>query len=146
MRNCIVPATRNRTDFDSLIDSFFGGTLFPKSSSFISSDFAPRVNVEETADKLNMTIELPGMDKGDIKILVQDNTLTISGERKIQNEIKTENIIRSEIHTGSFRRSFSLPDYIDSASVDAEYKNGLLNISILKKEERKPKEIDVKVS
>ncbi len=146
MRNCLLPATRISTDFDSLLDSFFGGSLFPKSSSFISSNFAPRVNVEETSDKLDMTIELPGMDKGDIKILVQDNTLTISGERKIQNEIKTENIIRSEIHTGSFRRSFSLPDYVDSTSVDAEYKNGLLNISILKKEERKPKEIDVKIS
>ncbi len=111
-----------------------------------ASDFTPRVNIRETKDDVKLTFELPGMDKKDVKIMVAENTLTVSGERKFESETKDADFVRNEIFTGSFSRSFSLPDTINAEKISAEYKNGLLEVTLAKKEEVKPKEIEVKVS
>lgn len=109
-------------------------------------DFAPRVNISETKDDIRLTFELPGMDKEDIKVVVRDGNLTVSGERNTREEQKDESCIRTEIRTGKFSRTFTLPDTINAESISADYKNGLLEIRLGKLEEVKPKEIEVKVS
>ena len=109
-------------------------------------DFTPRVNIRESKDDVRLTFELPGMDKKDVKIVVAENTLTVSGERKFESEHKDADFVRNEIFTGSFSRSFTLPETIDAEKISAEYKNGLLEVTLAKKEEVKPKEIEVKIS
>jgi HSP20 family protein len=95
---------------------------------------------------LVLTFELPGMDKKDIKVQVKDSVLTVSGKRELKSETKEGNTVRSEIWSGSFSRSFTLPDSINPEKIAADYKNGLLEIRMDKLEEVKPKEIEVRVS
>ena len=86
------------------------------------------------------------MEKDNFKINVKDNVLTVSGERKDESEEKADNYIRSEIRSGSFSRSFTLPKTVDVDKINADYKNGILELTLGKREEAKPREIDVKVS
>ena len=146
MRNLILSPRRSGNEIDSFLNSFFGNSGFDKLSNSEKSDFEPRVNVQDVADKLILTFEIPGLEKSEIKILVQDDILTVSGERKISNEYKDDQVIRSEIRTGSFSRSFTLPGNVDATKVVAGYNNGLLNVSIPKTEESKPKEIEVNIA
>ena len=108
--------------------------------------FSPKVNVAEKDDAISLTFELPGMEKSDIKVLVKDDILTVSGERKIETELKSDDSFRSEISSGAFSRSFNLPDTVKTDGVQADYKNGLLYVVLAKKEELKPKEIEIAVS
>ena len=108
--------------------------------------FAPRVNVDETKDEVRLTFELPGMDKKDIKVTVQDGLLTVSGKREFQHESQDDCCVRREIRTGEFSRSFTLPDTVNGDKISADYKNGMLEIKLAKLEEVKPKEIEVKIS
>jgi len=110
------------------------------------SDFVPRVNISDSKDDLALTFELPGMKKEDIKVTVKDNVLSISGKRGFAEEEKDENYIRTEIGTGSFCRSFTLPDTVNSEKISADYKDGMLTVKLAKLEEVKPKEIDVRIS
>ncbi|HOP06991.1 MAG TPA: Hsp20/alpha crystallin family protein [candidate division Zixibacteria bacterium] len=110
------------------------------------ADFVPRVNIKETKDNVVLTFELPGMDKKDINVTVEHKLLTVHGERKFESAENENGIVRNEIVTGSFSRSFTLPDYVDTENVAADYKNGLLTVQLSRKEETKPKQIDVKVS
>jgi len=134
----------NRTtcDFDDIVDSFFKAPVFRNG---IDRDFMPRVDIVEDKEKLNLLVELPGMEKDEIKVLVEDGILTISGERKMENEEKDKNYIRTERFYGSFSRSFTLPDNLDSEKISADYKNGILNISLARAEKAKPKEIKVDI-
>lgn len=109
-------------------------------------DFSPRVNIRETKDDIRLTFELPGIDKKDIKVVVKDGALMVSGERTLQTEEKDENFIRTEIRAGKFSRTFTLPETINAESIAADYKNGLLEVRLAKIEEVKPKEIEVTVS
>jgi len=110
------------------------------------SDFVPRVNISDSKDDLALTFELPGMKKEDIKVTVKDNVLSISGKRGFAEEEKDENYIRTEIGTGSFCCSFTLPDTVNSEKISADYKDGMLTVKLAKLEEVKPKEIDVRIS
>ncbi len=107
--------------------------------------FVPATDIEETDKEFRIVFELPGMEKKDIKVSVEDNVLTVSGERKDRSEEKDKNYVRSEIRCGSFTRSFSLPRTVDVNNVSADYKDGLLTVTLQKTEEAKPKEIEVKV-
>jgi len=138
----VVTTNRLNRDFTDLMNDFF---RFP-ANHVEKHDFTPRVNIRETKDDVRLTFELPGMDKKDVKIMIAENTLTVSGERKFESERKEDDFVRNEIFTGSFSRSFTLPETIDAEKISAEYKNGLLEITLAKKEEVKPKEIEVKVS
>lgn len=142
MRNLVTTDRVNRD-----LANFFGDFLsFPKFNINFDVDFLPRVNISDNPDNLTLTFELPGMEKGDIKVMVKDDVLTVSGERRIEREKKQDSYVRSEICSGSFSRSFTLPDAVDAAKISADYKNGLLEIILPKLEEKKPKEIKVKVS
>jgi len=104
-----------------------------------------RMDVVETPEAYKISAELPGMEKDAIKVTVHDDVLTISGERK-EAEGADRNVVWAERHWGSFSRSFRLPDTVDKSSVLAEFKNGVLEVTIAKKEEQKPQEIEVKIN
>jgi HSP20 family protein len=130
------------TDMDRWFDNFFGSDF--KLNDDIS-EITPVVNVEETENDFQISAELPGMEKNDIQISVENNVLSISGEKKQENETKGKNYHRVERSYGKFYRSFRIPTGVDINNVDASYKNGVLNLTLPKMEEAKPKQIEVKV-
>lgn len=129
-------------DMDRMFNDFFA----PSNWTNTDGDFAPRVNIKDGKDSVTLAFELPGMEKKDIKVMVKDGNLIVSGQREFRTEEQDETLIRSEIRTGSFCRSFTLPETVNAENVSADYKNGILEIRLTKLEEVKPKEIEVKVS
>jgi HSP20 family protein len=113
--------------------------------SLATSSFAPAVDVYEDEHKVNLKIEVPGIDEKDIDVRVENNTLTVHGERKIEKEEKEENYRRVERQYGSFTRTFTLPQTVDTENVSASYDKGVLKITLPKKAEAKPKQIKVNV-
>lgn len=106
--------------------------------------FPVRMDLVKDEDGFKIVAEVPGMDKDQIKIMVENDVLTISGERKRNGEEKRD-VLRSERFYGNFTRSFSLPENIDKSGISADYSNGLLEVTLPLKPEEKPKQIDVKV-
>jgi HSP20 family protein len=113
--------------------------------SLTTSSFAPAVDVYEDEHQVTLKIEVPGIDEKDIDVQVENNTLTVHGERKIDKEEKEENYRRVESRYGSFTRTFTLPQTVDTESVSATYDKGVLKIALPKKAEAKPKQIKVNV-
>jgi len=129
------------------IDNMFKHMLLQKSHGCSDcSDFIPRVNIKEDDDAVAIMFELPGMEKGDIKVTVENHVLTVTGERKFSSEDEKDGFVRTEILNGSFSRSFTLPKTVDTESVSADYKQGILTVSLARKEEAKPKQIEVQVN
>jgi HSP20 family protein len=113
--------------------------------SLTTSGFAPAVDVYEDEHNVTLKIEVPGIDEKDIDVRLENNTLTVHGERKIEKEEKEENYRRVERQYGSFTRTFTLPTTVDSEKVSATYDKGVLKIALPKKAEAKPKQIKVNV-
>ena len=113
--------------------------------SLNTSSFSPAVDVYEDEHSVNLKLEVPGIDEKDLDIRVENNTLTVHGERKFEKEEKEENFRRVERQYGSFTRSFTLPQTVDAENVSANYDKGVLKISLPKKAEAKPKQIKVNV-
>ncbi len=111
--------------------------------TFEVGDWMPVVDISETEDAFLVKAELPGVDKDDVSVKVEDGVLTLKGEKKSETEDKKNH--RIECSYGSFVRSFTLPQTTKSSSIEAEYKNGILTLTIPKSEEVKPKEIEVKI-
>ena len=109
-------------------------------------NFVPAVDVYEDAQKLVLKLEVPGILPEDLDVRVEGRTLTVKGERKFETEEKEENFRRIERRFGSFVRSFTLPGTVDVENVDATSVDGVLSISLVKKAEAKPKQIEVKVA
>jgi len=116
-----------------------------RDESLTTSSFAPAVDVYEDEHNVVLKIEVPGIDEKDIDVRIENNTLIVHGERKIEKEEKEENYRRVERQYGSFTRSFTLPSSVDTGQVNARYDNGVLKISLAKKAEAKPKQIKVNV-
>jgi HSP20 family protein len=110
-----------------------------------TTSFAPPVDIYEDEHNIILKLEVPGIDEKDIDVRVENTTLTVHGERKIEKEEKEENFRRVERQYGSFTRSFTLPSSVDSAQVSAHYDKGVLKIKLAKKAEAKPKQIKVNV-
>ncbi len=112
----------------------------------VLSQFVPAVNTREGEFAYHIEIDLPGISKEDIEITTEDNVLTISGERKLKEETKEEDYYKVESAYGKFTRSFTLPEKVDISAIQAESKNGVLEVIIpkLKEEETKPKKIEIK--
>src|SRR5271166_4145212 len=121
-------------------DSFEG-----QDQSLATSAFAPPVDVYEDEHNVTLKIEVPGIDEKDIDVRIENNTLTVHGERKFEKEEKEENYRRVERQYGSFTRSFTLPNSVDPGQVSAHYDKGVLKINLGKKAEAKPKQIKVTV-
>ena len=109
-------------------------------------DWRPAVDVYEDMERYVLTAELPGFDPGKVDVKVEDSRLTLRGERKLEREDKKENYHRIERAYGTFARTFTLPTTIDVTKITAEYKQGLLQVSIPKKPEVMPKQVTVKVT
>ena len=108
--------------------------------------WAPPVDIYENGDNLVLKAELPGINPDDVEIRVEDNTLYLKGERKFEKEVKEQNYHRVERSYGTFTRTFSLPNSVDADKVAANYKDGVLTLTMPKKEEAKPKTIKIEVS
>ena len=108
--------------------------------------WVPPVDIYETDGALVIKVELPDMKREDIDVSVENNALTIRGERKLDNEIKQENFHRVERAYGNFVRTFSLPSTVDATKIGAEYKNGVLTVKLPVREEAKPRTINVDVA
>lgn len=107
--------------------------------------FVPPVDIYEDENSLSLRLEIPGMKQDDLDIRLENNTLTVRGERKFETEEKEENFHRIERRYGSFSRSFTLPNTVDTESVRADYKDGILSIEMAKRAETKPKQIKIGV-
>ena len=114
--------------------------------SLSTSSFAPAVDVYEDDHNVSLKIEVPGIDEKDIDVRIENNTLIVHGERNIDKEEKEENYRRIERQYGSFTRTFTLPNTVDTDSVSAHYDRGVLKITLAKKAEAKPKQIKVNVA
>ena len=145
MMNLMIRPSRN--NFTREIDRFFDDIFAtPAFRGDADTDFVPRVNIKDAKDHVSLTFEIPGMNKDDIKVTVKDDLLTVSGQREWKSEEKNEQYVRSEIRSGSFSRSFTLPENVNAEKISADYRNGLLEVRLEKAEEAKPKEIEVKIS
>ena len=116
--------------------------MLPGTSFF--EGWEPAVDVYEDKDKITVRAELPGMKQPDIQLSVESNTLTISGERKREEERQQGDTFRSERFYGRFQRSLTLPQPVDSGNIKATYKDGVLTVICPKSEEAKRKQIEVK--
>lgn len=106
--------------------------------------FAPRVEVRDEKDAIVLTAELPGVEKDNISVQLENGVLTLSGEKKQESEVKENGFYRSERVYGQFKRSFTLPDAVDPNKIDAEFRNGVLKLTMAKKPEAAPKLITVR--
>lgn len=111
----------------------------------LTGTFTPPVDIYESADALVLEADVPGMNLEDLDIRVEDNTLTVHGERKPRQDVPEESYHRAERCYGVFTRSFSLPNTIDADKIQASYNNGVLLLSMAKREEAKPRQIKVQV-
>ena len=135
--------SRLRREMDRLWDDYFGAgrrALRPL------AEFAPAVDIKETAEAVVVKAEVPGMDAKDINISVTGEVLTIKGEKKSEREEKEENYHLVERSYGSFSRSLTLPAAVDLDKIEAKYDKGVLTVTCPKKEEVKPKPIEIKTA
>jgi HSP20 family protein len=109
----------------------------------VASSWSPSVDIYETENEIILTAEVPGVDEKNIEIKLEDNTLSLKGERNFEKETKEENYHRIERAYGSFYRSFTLPGNIDQDNIKAENENGILRITMPKKSELKPKKVKI---
>ncbi len=116
-----------------------------RDESLATSTFAPAVDVYEDEHHITLKIEVPGIEEKDIDVRIENNILSIHGERKFEKEEKEENYRRIERQYGSFTRTFTLPNTVDTESVSANYEKGVLKVKLAKKAEAKPKQIKVSV-
>ena len=129
---------------DRLLNLSWGAPDFP-GEDIKEGVWQPAVDIYETPESIVIKAELPDVEQKDIDVRIEDNTLTIKGERKHESEVKKENYHRIERYFGSFQRSFKLPATVDQEQVSANCEKGVLTVTLPKKEEVKPKQISVEV-
>ncbi len=128
-----------RKEVDRLFREFIEGPTRDRETIYL-----PALDIYEEEDKVVIEAEIPGVNKEDIKINVEDNVLTIKAEKKKEEKVKDKDIIYEEIAYGMYAREIELPHTVDTEKIEAVYENGVLKISLPKKEEVKPKQIEVK--
>jgi len=111
----------------------------------LAGEWSPEVDIKEEADKFLITADLPGVDPKEIQVSMENNVLSIKGERKLERKVEENNFTRTERFSGTFYRRFTLPKEANGEQIQAKGKHGVLEISIPKKEPHTPKKIDVKV-
>lgn len=142
MEDKTMSLVRFQNQLPSMFDRFFEGDLFDWSNRNFSltNTTLPSVNIKQNANEFTVEVAAPGFDKGDFKLEVDHDLLTISSEKKVENETKEgEQFTKREFSYQSFSRSFTLPNTADGERIEANYDNGILRITIPKKEEAKPK-------
>ena len=133
--------TNLQNEMDRIFSSWFGREL----PALREEGVAPSVDISEDKDNIYVEADLPGLEQKDISVRMNDNALVISGKKEETREEKKKNYYRSERYQGSFYRALSLPSSVDTSKIKAKYRNGVLKITLPKKEEEKEKEIDIDV-
>lgn len=136
----------NLSTLQDQVNRLFEGSLPRRSDQSALTTWAPAVDIYETENELVLKADLPDVNENDLDIRIESNILTIKGERKFEEKVKEDNYLRVERTYGSFSRSFSLPSTIDSSSVKAEYKNGVLTVGLPKRAESKPRQVKINVT
>lgn len=141
------PGFGQLTNLRDEIDRLFEAPLSELArTSQLLSGWTPALDISEDKDNVYVRVELPGMRKEDIDVSLHNGSLSVSGERKSEENYKDAEVYRSERFFGRFQRTVTLPSEVDAEKIRAQYKDGLLDIVLPKAEEAKPKHIDVKVS
>ncbi len=142
------PFSRNlqvlQQEMNRMFDHFFRGDILDDGTS-LTQLWVPAVDIHESEDAFIITAELSGIKKNDVKITVDNNVITIRGEKKNEQETKSVNTHRVERSYGSFERSFTLPKSVKADAIDARFDDGVLTVTLPKTEEAKQKLIEVKV-
>lgn len=136
------PAQKAEKTKDTWFDNFDSRDLNSEKSLY---EFEPYTNLVEKDEGYEISIELPGVKKEDVKISFLENVLTVKGEKRNEEKVSEKNYVRTERRFGSFERSFRLPSEVDINQNKASFLNGILTIELAKKEEVKPKEISIKI-
>ena len=137
---------REYATLQSRMNHLFRDSQGPEGQETLTTTaFAPPVDVYEDEHGVTLKIDVPGIDEKDIDIRVENNTLTVHGERKFEKEEKEENFRRVESQYGSFTRTFTLPTTVDHENIQADYDKGVLKVKLAKKSEAKPKQIKINV-
>jgi len=136
---------RGVSTFQDQINRFFNEAFDRSSDEANLTPWAPAVDIYETAHQLVVKTDLPDIKPEELDIRVENNILTIRGEREFEKKVNENNYLRVERSYGSFSRSFSLANTVNTEAIQADYKNGVLTLSIPKREEAKPKQIKVHV-
>jgi HSP20 family protein len=131
-----------RDDMNRMFNELFGRTE-GQEGTWLSGAWTPPVDIHETDDALILKAELPGFSKNDVNVELKDNTLTLKGQRQEEKEVKDEQYHRRERSYGSFQRTFMLPATVDGEKVTANYKDGILELRLPKRETAKPKRITI---
>ena len=135
------------SEMDDMFDRYTKAVGWPRRGSqelMATGDWAPRVDISETDNEFIIKAEIPEVGKEDLKVTVDNNVLTIRGERKQEKEEKGKKFHRVERYYGTFARSFTLPENVDQAKIEASFKDGMLNLRLPKTGEVRAKEIEVK--
>ncbi len=135
-------------DLQADLDSFFGNSLIsysPSNQGTLTSNWLPSTDIHDLGNQLLVKTDLPGIDKKDLDVSVEGNTLFIRGEKKHEEATKDFGHIRSERFFGSFERALPLTEDIDASKIDASYKDGVLTVTVPRKEEAKQKQIKVNI-
>jgi HSP20 family protein len=131
------------TDVNRLFNSLFDTPTGPGATA--PRRWAPATDLVETESEYVLKADLPGLTQEDVSIEVNDNVLTVSGERKSEHEERKEGYYRIERASGSFRRSLRLPDGVDAGAIEAKLDNGVLEVHVPKPEQRKPQKVEIAV-
>jgi HSP20 family protein len=141
-RDLVAVQDRLNRIFD---DTFRGNPRGTEEDWALGGQWAPSVDIFEHEGNLVLRAELPGIEPKDVDVRVENNVLTLRGERKFESEVKREKYHRVERAYGTFSRSFTLPNVVDTEKIKAEYKDGVLQVTLPQREEAKPKQIQVAV-
>ncbi len=132
---------RRRNALPSFVDEFFGDDLFNRFFNENENVTLPSVNIKEGKEDFSIEVAAPGFDKKDFRVDLNNNILEISSEKELKQEENDAKIMRREFRYSSFKRTFTLPDTADTDKIKAEYKDGILSITIPKKDEAKVKPV-----
>ena len=138
-----VAVLQNR--MNSIFSDFASSSGEMQNESLSAGNFVPPIDIYEDANRLVLRLEVPGIPQDDLQINLENQTLTVRGERRLVKDEKEENFHRIERRYGSFVRSFTLPATIETESAQANYENGVLSVTLQKKEAAKPKQLKIEI-
>jgi HSP20 family protein len=136
---------RNLSTLQEQVNRLFETSYRGRNDNSALTTWAPAVDIYETENELVLKADLPDVNEQDLDIQIENNMLTIRGERKFDHEVKEDNYLRIERTYGAFSRSFSLPNTVNPEAIKAEYKNGVLRVELPKRAESKPRQVKVNV-
>jgi HSP20 family protein len=137
---------RNLSTLQEQVNRLFDSSFKGNGDNSALTTWAPAVDIYETENELVLKADLPEVSEKDLDIRVENNMLTVRGERKFEQKVNEDNYLRIERTYGSFSRSFSLPNTVNTEAIKADYKNGVLTVQLPKRAESKPKQVKVNVT